>query len=1512
MKFGKEFAAQLVQEWREAYMDYNFLKTILRDVLRSKQKDAPISPLAATTKGALKRRVSLYRAFSGLTSRGGRHKDSPRSNEDEAILVDSVEADGQCQTMFFMSSDQGGEHELVFFRRLDDEFNKVVSFYKNKVEEVMSEADELSKQMDALIALRIKVEDPELLGALACNDVSSSSSSVHPINARKPGHLQEESTRGNENGGNGTLKSFRPASLDVLDHVKIKIEPETPVSTLRGVLSGSISDITFSKSKLKKAEELMTQAFVVFYQKLRLLKSYCFLNQLAVSKILKKYDKITSRNASKAYLKMVDNSYLGSSDELMERVEATFVKHFANGNHRKGMNTLRPKAKRERHTITFFLGTFFGCSIALLVAVIVSIHARDVLNSPGRHQYMENIFPLYSFFGYIFLHLLMYAGNIYFWKRYRINYSFIFGFKQGTELGYREVLLVCSALAVLTFGGILSNLDMEMDPRTRNFEAITEIVPLALLVVVILVIFCPFNIIYRSSRFFLIRCVIHCIFAPLYKVTLPDFFLADQLTSQVQALRSLEFYVCYYGWGDFKRRSNRCRGSDLFDIFYLVVAIVPYWFRFLQCVRRLFEEKNGMHFLNGLKYFSTIVAVSTRTIYELRTGQTWLIVAIASSVVATIANTYWDIVIDWGLLRRSSRNHWLRDKLIIPNKSVYFIAMVLNIILRLAWMQTVLGFREAPFLHRTALIAVFACLEIIRRGIWNFFRLENEHLNNVGKYRAFKSVPLPFNYEDDEDKSKKMKFGKEFAAQLVQEWREAYMDYNFLKTILRDVLRSKQKDAPISPLAATTKGALKRRVSFYRAFSGLTSRGGRHKDSPRSNEDEAILVDSVEADGQYQTMFFMSSDQGGEHELVFFRRLDDEFNKVVSFYKNKVEEVMSEADELSKQMDALIALRIKVEDPELLGALACNDVSSSSSSVHPINARKPGHLQEESTRGNENGGNGTLKSFRPASLDVLDHVKIKIEPETPVSTLRGVLSGSISDITFSKSKLKKAEELMTQAFVVFYQKLRLLKSYCFLNQLAVSKILKKYDKITSRNASKAYLKMVDNSYLGSSDEVNKLMERVEATFVKHFANGNHRKGMNTLRPKAKRERHTITFFLGTFFGCSIALLVAVIVSIHARDVLNSPGRHQYMENIFPLYSFFGYIFLHLLMYAGNIYFWKRYRINYSFIFGFKQGTELGYREVLLVCSALAVLTFGGILSNLDMEMDPRTRNFEAITEIVPLALLVVVILVIFCPFNIIYRSSRFFLIRCVIHCIFAPLYKVTLPDFFLADQLTSQVQALRSLEFYVCYYGWGDFKRRSNRCRGSDLFDIFYLVVAIVPYWFRFLQCVRRLFEEKNGMHFLNGLKYFSTIVAVSTRTIYELRTGQTWLIVAIASSVVATIANTYWDIVIDWGLLRRSSRNHWLRDKLIIPNKSVYFIAMVLNIILRLAWMQTVLGFREAPFLHRTALIAVFACLEIIRRGIWNFFRLENEHLNNVGKYRAFKSVPLPFNYEDDEDKSV
>ena len=158
-----------------------------------------------------------------------------------------------------------------------------------------------------------------------------------------------------------------------------------------------------------------------------------------------------------------------------------------------------------------------------------------------------------------------------------------------------------------------------------------------------------------------------------------------------------------------------------------------------------------------------------------------------------------------------------------------------------------------------------------------------------------------------------MKFGKEFASQMVPEWQEAYMDYDYLKTLLKELQGFKHRTKP-----PATPGGLKRKLTLYRAFSGLTQRH-HNPTSPSSPdiESQPILVNSVSRNGSqsYETTFLMLSDEGGEYELVYFRRLDDEFNKVDKFYRAKVQEVMKEADVLNKQMDALIAFRIKVENP---------------------------------------------------------------------------------------------------------------------------------------------------------------------------------------------------------------------------------------------------------------------------------------------------------------------------------------------------------------------------------------------------------------------------------------------------------------------------------------------------------------------------------------------------------------------------------------------------------------------
>ncbi|KAI3761967.1 hypothetical protein L1987_52390 [Smallanthus sonchifolius] len=618
----------MVPEWQDAYMNYNSLKTLLKEILifRQQQSRSPENqvnprppPLKATS---LTRRGSLFRAFSGLTSRYG-NRSPKKDKDDEVILV------MQCI-------------QQMKNKQLDDEFNKVVNFYRDKVEEVVKDAEELNIQMDALIALRIKVDDP---------------AAVTPFtNQRNTGYPKEVIHEEHQEKRSDDVREYQMASLEVLNHIKINTTAETPLSAIKNVFHGSKSDLHFNKKELRDAKEKLKQAFIEFHEKLRLLKNY--------------------------------------------------------------VTTLAD--------VPSVAGCFFGCSLALVVAIIVNVHARDLLNNTGRTQYMNTIFPLYSLFGFLVLHMLMYAANVYYWTRYRVNYSFIFGFKPGTELGYTEVLLFSSGLSVLTLAAVLSNLEMELDPNTKSYKALTELLPLGLVTVVLLITVCPFNIFYRANRFYLLVCLWRCICAPFYAITLPDFFLADQ------------------------RNADICNNGSVYDVITIVIAVIPYWIRVLQCIRRFWGGHDSTQALNALKYFSTIIALVARTIQTQRPGITLQIIAGSTSVFATIFNTYWDMVMDWGLLCRNSENPWLRDKLILPNRSIYFIAMVLNVILRLAWMQTVMGIHEAPFLHRNALIAIIASLEIIRRGLWNFFRLENEHLNNVGKFRVVKSVPLPFSYENDD------------------------------------------------------------------------------------------------------------------------------------------------------------------------------------------------------------------------------------------------------------------------------------------------------------------------------------------------------------------------------------------------------------------------------------------------------------------------------------------------------------------------------------------------------------------------------------------------------------------------------------------------------------------------------------------------------------------------------------------------------------------------------------------
>ena len=147
---------------------------------------------------------------------------------------------------------------------------------------------------------------------------------------------------------------------------------------------------------------------------------------------------------------------------------------------------------------------------------------------------------------------------------------------------------------------------------------------------------------------------------------------------------------------------------------------------------------------------------------------------------------------------------------------------------------------------------------------------------------------------------------------MVPEWQAAYVDYRSLKTLLKEINRLKQKKRQ-----PDTPNRLQRALTLYRGFSGLIQRQNQRACSfdDHDVENQAILVNAVQGNGpgKYETTFLMAAEEGAEYEQKFFRKLDNELNKVDKFYRSKVKEVVAEAETLTKQMDAFIAFRIKSE-----------------------------------------------------------------------------------------------------------------------------------------------------------------------------------------------------------------------------------------------------------------------------------------------------------------------------------------------------------------------------------------------------------------------------------------------------------------------------------------------------------------------------------------------------------------------------------------------------------------------
>ncbi|KAG0627990.1 hypothetical protein M758_2G242000 [Ceratodon purpureus] len=715
-------------------------------------------------------------------------------------------------------------------------------------------------------------------------------------------------------------------------------------------------------------------------------------------------------------------------------------------------------------------------------------------------------------------------------------------------------------------------------------------------------------------------------------------------------------------------------------------------------------------------------------------------------------------------------------------------------------------------------------------------------------------------------------------------------------------------------------------------------------------------------------------------DRTFFARLDAQLTKVNKFYKKKEAENIARAGALEKQMLSLIHLQETLARQGLDYAptdfpTVDNSDANDADELH-INSKGVSDelplIDEDTVKSDhdyqmqtfpltpsrrdraqihddesDNAIQDYIDQVAAKNLRSPGHGEVRFEPDSPtvssvtlksamkkVSTIPEPVEDEkvvVEDVVrlddienqkvYSQKELDHARKVLRQAFVEFYRGLSMLSNYRSLNITAFAKILKKYDKITGWNFLPIYMKEVESSHFVVSKKIHKLMSKVEDIFTKHFAEGQRKKAVAQLRPTRRQGTHRTTFFLGLFTGCSLALLVSFFFLVENPLSFDHGGGNEYLDTVFPVFSTLMLITIHMYFYGFNVYAWQRTRINYPFIFGFSPGTELRYREVLLLSTGFTTFLLGGMNIHISVTLlthkgpdpsfspSPSQHQGSKFADIIPLLLVLISLGILFFPFNTMYRSSRAFFLDCFRRLALAPLFKVVLADFFLGDQFTSQVLVFRNLEFIACYYSGGFFlSKEDEACKKNLVYQGFGYVVALLPYWWRFLQCLRRYKDEGDTHQLENAGKYMSAIIAVGLRQAYtnyrHLPSHEVPLrVLFIIASIIATIYTNYWDLCVDWGLLNSQSKNRWLRDKLILRNKKIYFAAIAGNSFLRLAWLATLLQVQASYGFNQNAFDVIMASLEILRRGIWNFFRIENEHLNNVGKYRAEKAVPLPFN---------
>ena len=356
-----------------------------------------------------------------------------------------------------------------------------------------------------------------------------------------------------------------------------------------------------------------------------------------------------------------------------------------------------------------------------------------------------------------------------------------------------------------------------------------------------------------------------------------------------------------------------------------------------------------------------------------------------------------------------------------------------------------------------------------------------------------------------------------------------------------------------------------------------------------------------------------------------------------------------------------------------------------------------------------------------------------------------------------------------------------------------------------------------------------------------------------------------------------------------------------LRSVFPMYRTYGIICLYLWFIGLNIKTWEDIKINYRALFSFKINKN-SIINIWLCASVFCSFLFLAFLLYF-ITRTPIGINFGLnlynIVDILPALIWLSLLLYFFCPFKILNYEGRNNVKKLFLECIASILIPIEFKHIWFMDQLTSLIGPMRDIEYTFCYYSYyvNHFETRQLYCSSSR---VVYLIIAIFPNLFRCLQVGRQMIDNQKVFPYIFNIGKYTFNIIVATFSFLS-QFHQVFYFFWLANAFISGCYSSFWDLKMDWGYFE-GCNNFPLRKKNKFKNKFLCILSIPIDIILRFLWMLSISPEIMSQYIRPEFLALVLYTLEMIRRAIWNFIRVEFEHFELEKMYQIsyYEELPL------------